>query len=96
MKKNKNIPKTLHECFIELDKMATAAEKDQLMSCRENETPFGWHMGIGMWIRNNWGLWAGGELQDHFKELGLFHADDMSGMIFHQYRHYLRKAARDS
>jgi hypothetical protein len=40
------------------------------------------HHSLGMWIRNNWGLWKeDSELHKYFKELQLFHADDMSGII---------------
>ena len=44
-----------------------------------------------MWIRNNWGLWAGeGELYSWFKNNGINHPDDMSGIIirsFHRFKH---------
>ena len=39
------------------------------------------HFGLGRWIRNAWGLWSGGPLKTQFEELGLKHADDMSGVI---------------
>jgi len=40
-----------------------------------------YHLGLGMWLRNNWCLWHGSELQTYFIELGLVHPDDMSGII---------------
>jgi hypothetical protein len=40
------------------------------------------HFGVGMNLRNNWGLWTGSELQTWFKEKGIHHADDMSSIIF--------------
>lgn len=43
------------------------------------------HHALGRWIRNNWGLWSGGPLQDHMKSLGFIHADDMSGSIIREY-----------
>jgi hypothetical protein len=40
------------------------------------------HHWIGQWIRNNWGFWKQkGELFDHLISIGLFHPDDMSGLI---------------
>lgn len=44
-----------------------------------------YHFSVGMNIRNAWGLWKeDSTLHGHFKErFGLFHADDMSGLIFH-------------
>lgn len=47
------------------------------------------HHGLGRWIRNEWGLWGGGPLQDEFKSLGIGHADDMSSIIIQLvYRRY--------
>ncbi len=40
-----------------------------------------YHMGLGISIRNSWGLWAGGPLAKHMQELGFTHPDDMSGVI---------------
>lgn len=39
------------------------------------------HHGIGQQIRNDWGLWRDSDLAKHFKEMGIEHADDMSGII---------------
>ena len=39
------------------------------------------HFGLGMWIRNNWGLWNGGELYRSMIALGLNHPDDTSAAI---------------
>jgi hypothetical protein len=40
------------------------------------------HFGLGLSIRNDWGLWAGGPLHDDLTSLGLQHADDMSALLF--------------
>lgn len=40
------------------------------------------HMVMGRWVRNEWGLWGKqGGLYEHFIDLGLGHADDMSGIL---------------
>lgn len=39
------------------------------------------HMGIGMWLRNNWKLWHGSPIATWFNNIGITHADDMSGII---------------
>jgi len=39
------------------------------------------HFGLGMVIRNNWGLWNGGRLFQSMQALGFRHPDDMSGAI---------------
>ena len=43
------------------------------------------HHTLGRYIRNEWGLWAGGKLHDWFKSRGIWHADDMSGIIITSY-----------
>ncbi len=49
------------------------------------------HFALGMWIRNNWGLWAGSRLATYFDEQGIHHPDDMSGVILRCYYHYIRE-----
>lgn len=39
------------------------------------------HFGLGMWIRNNWGLWGGGPLGQSLNKMGFVHPDDMSSEI---------------
>lgn len=40
------------------------------------------HHTVGRGIRNDWGLWdINSDLHKHFKEMGIWHADDMSGII---------------
>jgi hypothetical protein len=49
-----------------------------------------YHMGLGMWMRNNWGLWKENtKLWQFFNQKGIFHADDMSGIIFESFWRYL-------
>jgi hypothetical protein len=45
---------------------------------------------MGRFLRNEWGLWSGSEIQKWFKERGIHHADDMSAIIltsFHRKLH---------
>lgn len=54
------IPATLEECFPALDRMLSPEVREKL---RSGETaPAALHFGLGMWIRNNWGLWKGSAL----------------------------------
>lgn len=39
------------------------------------------HFGLGLWIRNNWGLWRDGPLGQSMYKMGFRHPDDMSGAI---------------
>ena len=47
------------------------------------------HFGLGLWIRNNWGLWKGSRLSNFFIANGIFHPDDMSGIILTSYHRKL-------
>lgn len=50
-----------------------------------------YHFTLGMWLRNNWGLWKGGnDLTDYFNSIGIYHADDMSALILFCYVKMLR------
>ena len=39
------------------------------------------HFGLGMFLRNNWGLWQEGPLYSSMLAMGFTHPDDMSGAI---------------
>jgi len=39
------------------------------------------HFGLGMWMRNQWGLWRASRLAQHFNRMGIYHPDDMSGIV---------------
>ena len=41
-------------------------------------------------MRNNWGLWKGSRLSEYFHKMGVFHPDDMSGIILTSYYRRLR------
>jgi hypothetical protein len=43
------------------------------------------HMSVGMWIRNNWGLWRGGPLRAFFTDRQISHPDGMSVLILDAY-----------
>ncbi len=48
-----------------------------------------YHHGLGTWIRNNLGLWEYADLTRYFTGIGIFHPDDMSGIIIVSYHRYL-------
>ena len=82
-----NIPATLEECFVKLDKILDSESIKKITSMKEDEI-FNLHFSLGMWIRNNWGLWEGSELSKWFNSLGIYHPDDMSGIILQSYWRY--------
>lgn len=90
----KGTPSTLPECFIALDSMLHTDLKKEI-ECGKIEDMNKYHHGLGMWIRNNWGLWGHSKLRDTLVALGLMHPDDMSALILNGYYCRLRGAEYD-
>jgi len=74
------IPINLEDCFNELQKMLHPDFLTEFKNKSEKELSE-YHMGLGLWLRDNWGLWGGSRLSKYFNQLGIFHPDDMSGII---------------
>lgn len=80
------IPKDIDEAIDSLDTILSIEDKRYIadsLSLRGFLASS--HFGIGMWIRNNWGLWGGSRLQRYFSKKDVFHPDDMSGEILKAY-----------
>ncbi|KAF0196860.1 MAG: hypothetical protein FD166_2138 [Bacteroidetes bacterium] len=84
------IPKDLNDCFNQIDGFWNDSIKNQVKSWTEEEFCANAHFGFGMWMRNNWGLWGGSRLQAYFNDKGIYHPDDMSGIILTSYYRYLK------
>jgi hypothetical protein len=78
------IPGDLDEAFAELDRMLPAEIVEEMRTGTEDDMVV-YHFGLGMWMRNNWGLWGGSKLEEHLTALGLEHPDDMSAVILESY-----------
>jgi hypothetical protein len=78
--KNWDGPNNLEECLDVLKKELLVRDLANI-----NEIPEGdmckYHHNLGKNLRNEWGLWKGSPLATYFNELGIHHADDMSGII---------------
>src|SRR5688572_14013422 len=61
----KKEPKNLTESVEQLKLIHHDTLKQKIRSMTESEFTAGAHHGLGMWIRNNWGLWKGKELSDY-------------------------------
>lgn len=83
------IPRNLEEAVLALDKLISEEEKDELCKMGEDEFLAATHLGIGMYLRNEWGLWKKSELWKYFRRRGIFHPDDMSGEILKSYYKFL-------
>ncbi len=78
------IPKDLEDSFAELNKML---HPKYVKKIKNDEVEL--HMGLGLWIRNNWGLWANSRLAKYFRELEVNHPDDMSSIILSNFKLHL-------
>jgi hypothetical protein len=83
------IPIDLEDCFKQIDKFWDDSTKMKVKEWTEDEFLGRAHMGFGMWMRNNWQLWGGSRLSKFFNDKGVFHPDDMSGIILVSYHRYL-------
>ena len=88
------IPKNLEECYIALDEMKIH-DYDSWLKEDEESALSGTHFGLGMWLRNNWDLWAvkntpfwENTLVEYFNSIGIHHPDDMSGIILTSYHRH--------
>ncbi|CAN5823199.1 hypothetical protein BH09VER1_BH09VER1_41460 [soil metagenome] len=75
------IPTTLAEAHAELEKSLPPKELAKIDAMKSEEDMIVYHMGLGMGIRNSWGLWSGGPLAKYLNGLGFTHPDDMSAVI---------------
>ncbi|MEI7527223.1 MAG: DUF6794 domain-containing protein [Mariniphaga sp.] len=83
------IPKDLEDCFNQIDSFWNDSTKQVVKGWNEAEFSVRIHMGFGMWMRNNWQLWGGSRLSKYFNDKGIFHPDDMSGIILNSYHRHL-------
>ena len=86
---NLKTPTNIEECYKSLDEMLPDSTIIQFKSMNEGEAVSAVHFGLGMWIRNNWGLWESSKLSQYLVELGLNHPDDMSSVILTSYHRKL-------
>lgn len=83
------IPRNLEDCFIQLDSLLSSADKEIIKNLPSSAETIKYHYGLGMWIRNNWGLWGGSRLQQYFTNKKIYHPDSMSGIILQYYYDWL-------
>jgi len=49
-----------------------------------------YHHSLGRVMRNSWELWQDSTLKRYFNEIGIFHPDDMSGIIITSFQRHLK------
>lgn len=82
------VPTDLQDCFAVL-KDILEPEQIELMREGSEDDMVRHHFGLGMWMRNNWGLWGGSRLSKWFNDRGIRHPDDMSGIILTSFWRHL-------
>lgn len=80
-KVNHPTPRNLDECVEFLKHRIPADELEDFKNLPERRAIGIAHHKLGRHLRNNWGLWTGSSLKEWFVEQGVWHADDMSGII---------------
>jgi hypothetical protein len=89
------IPIDIEDCFKQLDKQLKTTTINEFKSMSEKDATTFSHFGLGLWMRNNWGLWKGSRLSTYFNKLGITHPDDMSDIILKSYYRFLNKQSID-
>lgn len=82
------IPTDLNDCFVQLKKLLKPEDINNMRNSTEDDMIM-YHLGLGMWMRNNWGLWGGSRLARWFNAQGIKHPDDMSGIILDSFWRHL-------
>jgi hypothetical protein len=83
-----DIPLTLNDCYIALDKLLNDQTKNDIKITSVNDL-IKYHMGLGMWIRNNWIRQTDNRITKLFLDKGIRHPDNMSQTIIIGYHYYL-------
>ena len=74
-------PATIEEAVLNLTKTLEDSTQQKVLLMTEEEFLANSHFGLGMWIRNNWIYWGNRKLRKYFDSMGIYHADDRSGII---------------
>lgn len=83
------IPKDLEDCFKQIDSFWDDSTKLKVKQWTEDVFKAKAHLAFGMWMRNNWQLWRGSRLSLYFNKMGIYHPENMSGIILVSYHRYL-------
>src|SRR5215211_3610252 len=65
------VPTNLEDAFGELKKMLHPDLLKEIEEGSERDMTL-YHRSLGLWMRNNWGLWGGSRLAKYFNGIGIF------------------------
>jgi hypothetical protein len=75
------IPRDLEDAHAELIKHLPPAELQRIRDMKTADEMVYYHFDLGMGLRNEWGLWRGSRLSRRLNLMGIWHPDNMSGVI---------------
>jgi hypothetical protein len=82
------VPADVFEAIEVLDRELPRRARSQLRQAEEEDLIL-FHFGLGMGLRNDWGLWRDSRLAHYFRGLGVDDADEMSGVILAAYHRHM-------
>lgn len=82
------VPPDLDSCLVTLEHELSTELQAEMKAGTESDMGR-YHFSTGMWMRNEWGLWSGSRLSRWFNDRGIFHPDDMSGIILTSFWRHL-------
>jgi len=78
-----NSPATLEEALDRIIAHSSPEDLREFASTIRDKAGTGLHFGLGMWMRNSWGLWENKtSLARELGAAGILHGDDRSGAVF--------------
>ncbi len=83
------IPMDIHDAIREIDGMMDETRKHEITGMTQEEFTGLAHLSLGIGLRNEWGLWSESRLAEYFNGLGIYHPDNMSGIILVRYHRHL-------
>ncbi|MGC9524321.1 MAG: DUF6794 domain-containing protein [Limnospira sp.] len=82
------IPIDIEDAIAELDKALSDTVKTELKAANNL---FDYHFTLGEWMRQNWGLWLGSRLAQHFHDMNVLNPDLMSIFLLRSYQEHLNR-----
>lgn len=84
-----SIPGDLDACFPALRNEVSPELVSEIENLGGEDEMSRYHLNLGLWIRNNWVHPRGSPLALHFNDIGIYHPDDMSGIILTSFWRHL-------
>ncbi|MCT7965094.1 hypothetical protein NG799_01945 [Laspinema sp. D1] len=85
------IPATIDEAIAELEKMLHPQFIEEARTMTQAQFLDSQHLGLAMWIRNNWELWRMNELTQSLRIQGMTHPDEMASFLLGQFWEHLQQ-----